>query len=599
MSIQPVLSPVVRAILQPILDGFAGGGLNSSFIASRTSGPAPLVVQFDCSGTTSGKTGRPWQDITFAYDYGDSGAGNYTYAAVANSPKNRNVGGMIGGHVYETAGSYTASCWAYDGYTLSLKQQTITVTAQDTVFSTTNTICCSTSGTFTGAPSGSNNQTVANLAAALAFIATGKRVLLSRADAWSCVSTFNISTAVTDAVLGSYGTGTQAAITKTGAFSIISLNNSGIARFIMQDFAITGPALASSPTVNSSTGSYTNFITLHNISDTLSSSLITLQGTARTDYLGIHKCQSSALRGGAGNVGIYVVGFGMCVIDSLVDDATSAEHCVRIPWSSNSFYYGNTFQFPASTKHAFTLRSQLWGTSEFVSLPINTYSEYNVIANNKLRGDVIEINTIRSTNGGRDERFRRNCVDTNFIEGTGVNAANGFVFTGVESIARNNVSILVANNSVGISLSGNLGQIFSDMYVVSNTSYNAAVVATFVGVQLSAATGNAFVYNNLCWGPNCTSGNTKSTVTIGATLTLQGNNSDASVRTTDPLFVGPLTSINGFQLQAGSPYVSFATSFNSPSAYCDALGYDRTALQDTGAINNVNKNTTYWSLHAA
>ena len=156
-------------------------GITASLVAARSSGIAPLYVHFDATGTVSPQTARPFHEVRYTWDFGETtGPGIANWGKGAQLTSRNTDEGPIAGHVFETAGTYTVTLTCRDGVNTKTATTTITVTAADaaTEFLTTNTVCVSTSGNFTGAPAGSTNVTTSDLATALANL-TGsvKRIL--------------------------------------------------------------------------------------------------------------------------------------------------------------------------------------------------------------------------------------------------------------------------------------------------------------------------------------------------------------------------------------------------------------------------------------
>ena len=137
--------------------------VTAALSASRTSGPAPLAVFFDATGTTSSDgTVNTWRQVGYSFNFGDS---EVNWSTTGNS-KNVQRGGPLAAHVFESAGTYTVKVCARDSSGGSNDGDTdqtsieITVTDPDTVYSGTSTVCLSISGTFTGAPEGATQSTI-------------------------------------------------------------------------------------------------------------------------------------------------------------------------------------------------------------------------------------------------------------------------------------------------------------------------------------------------------------------------------------------------------------------------------------------------------
>lgn len=165
--------------------------------ATRLSGPAPLAVLFDATGTT-GSTDA-FHKLTYQFSFGDDRGLNW---AVSGAPKNVQNGGPIAAHVYDLPGTYVAKVRAIDPSTQLFTESVVTVNVDDPalVYSGTKTVCVSTSSNFTGCPTGSLQQT------ALPASLDGKRVLLRRGETFGAIKVLHQDDGV---IVGSFGTGVK------------------------------------------------------------------------------------------------------------------------------------------------------------------------------------------------------------------------------------------------------------------------------------------------------------------------------------------------------------------------------------------------------
>jgi hypothetical protein len=197
------------------------GGIALSLVPSRTSGVAPLSVFFDASGTTdTGVTTRPFHDLEYTWSFGDSSSGTWTYGAQPGVSSKNSATGPVAAHVFETPGTYTVSVTAFDGTNTATTTTTITVTDPDTVFSGANTTCFSTSGTFTGCPTGATHITTSDFVTAIGYQTSSRRLLFRRGEAFTSASAASITVAG-PGLIGAYGTGAAPMITKTAINDIL------------------------------------------------------------------------------------------------------------------------------------------------------------------------------------------------------------------------------------------------------------------------------------------------------------------------------------------------------------------------------------------
>jgi PKD repeat protein len=169
---------------------------------SRSIGVAPLSVHFDASSTKSAETTRPFHELYYGWDFGDTDPGTW-----AISKKNKNKAtGPIAAHVYEKAGEYTVTLTVRDIYGNEVElHSTITVQDPKSVFSGTKTICISTGGDFSGCPSGAKHLTT-NLSNRIQDeLIANRRVLLHRGDHWTFSKGLSIRRMNGPGMIGAYG----------------------------------------------------------------------------------------------------------------------------------------------------------------------------------------------------------------------------------------------------------------------------------------------------------------------------------------------------------------------------------------------------------
>jgi len=158
-------------------------------LASRLTGVAPLIVHFETIGVVgvaqppevAGR--REYADFSYAWGFDDPDAGVW---GISGKSKNTDYG-YVAGHVFETPGTYTVVVLVTDGVTVFESHDvTITVTDPDTFYSTTNTICVSTSGDFTGCPIGATQVTSSAFKTTIdTYKGTDQRILFKRGESWT------------------------------------------------------------------------------------------------------------------------------------------------------------------------------------------------------------------------------------------------------------------------------------------------------------------------------------------------------------------------------------------------------------------------------
>ena len=218
--------------------------LAASVSPSRTTGVAPLYVNFDATATTSTLSTNPSHELFYATDFGDYSAGTWANGVQSSGLTSKNAGyGPVTGHVYETPGTYTVQMVVTDGVNTAVKTGMIVVQDPNTVYAGTDTICISHSNNFTGAPSGATQVNTAGntdmYAAWIAHKASNKRILFCKADVWTASATISAA-GVSNAIIGGYGTGVAHTFSSGTMVSVT-------------------PAVGVSPVFNSSTASDVKF----------------------------------------------------------------------------------------------------------------------------------------------------------------------------------------------------------------------------------------------------------------------------------------------------------------------------------------------------
>ena len=186
---------------------------------SATSGVAPMGIVVDGAGSGGFPAGiDAFHDVLYFFDFGDTDTNVFTYGTLAGTSKNRHVGGPVSCYVYETPGTYTVRMWAFDGTKVyGPLSSAVTVTDPNTVYAGTLTVCISSSGTFTGAPSGATLVTSSDAAVIATHATNGKRVLLRAGEVFTLGASISLPNARSDILLGAFGTGVRPIIRATAA----------------------------------------------------------------------------------------------------------------------------------------------------------------------------------------------------------------------------------------------------------------------------------------------------------------------------------------------------------------------------------------------
>lgn len=499
-------------------------GLSVSATAHRASGTAPLAVFFDATATTDSAVTYPFHELLYIWDFGDSGSGTFSYGARASISQNAAYG-PLAAHVYQTAGTYTPTVTVFNGY--ASKKYTlpdVVVAAADTTFSTTNTTCVSTSGDFTGKPTGASEVTSSDFDVALAAaLGSGKRVLFRGGETFT--STAKVSFTGSLAHIGSFGTGRALVQTASGSEEILRVSSTASdLRVVNIDFSGTG---------------------------TNDSSFMSFQNTAWTNCL-VLSC--------------YIHDF-----ENYLGGANWANS-----GGSGLFVFGNRLESPASGS---TLDMILAGEGSKVAIVGNNCDQNNLgqqnIRLNKIDKYVVSCNTVSNaltakeliafrSDSGLDSQYGivsdNACTLGNSYVGIFPSSANtglgvfdmiiernyisGAAPSGAYGIGTNAERISIRNNIIdasdvemetGVNVRGTNGGLSlpsKDVWVYGNSVYSSKVSGTLSGVTVdSTASTGIVVKNNTMYAPGIAG---VAVTDSGAVATKSNNSSTAQMAATSP-----------------------------------------------------------------
>lgn len=427
----------------------SAGGITLSLVPARTSGVAPLSVFFDASSTTdAGVTARPFHDLEYTWNFGDPGSGTWAYGARPGVNSRNSASGPVASHVFETPGTYTVTLTAFDGTHSANTSTTITVTDPATVFAGANTICFSTSGTFTGCPSGATHVTTSNFATAInTYHDTNRRLLFRRGETFTAAASGIISR-TGPGIIGAFGAGTSLPVARIttdipagGKYPILQISSRetpGIGDWRVMDFEFDGSSVLDQMVTG--IGSWGGFdqllvlrVNMHDIWRGVGAGLDLLNywnnngaPVAHTifDQWAVVDSYITALPGcnSPGNYNcdwrIYLAGRRSTIQGNFLDNQdTGGSHVVRSEFMGKGAISNNTLARAGDFQLAIKLHSTIWGRAG-VSDPTGAgvYSEQVVIADNRIIGG---INPWTISLGPQDEisdeRVRNIIVERNWF----------------------------------------------------------------------------------------------------------------------------------------------------------------------------------------
>ncbi len=211
--------------------GFAVAAPTAQLVASRTSGPAPLAIFFDATGTTDSSTSvDTYRQLGYKFEFSDPTSGTWPHSGLS---KNQQVGGPLAAHVFETPGQYVVRVTAKStaGAT-STATITINVQSADAAFPGTQTVCISRNTDFSGCPASA--QQLSN-AGSWPLLRTGYRYLLRAGQDFSSLGNLNVGPSIQDTQVGSFGSGAKPILGTLMLLGNDPLTTSSISRIVVRD----------------------------------------------------------------------------------------------------------------------------------------------------------------------------------------------------------------------------------------------------------------------------------------------------------------------------------------------------------------------------
>lgn len=590
----------------------ATGAITLSNSVSRFTGVAPLAVFFDASGTTTTPaTPRPFHDLGYGWNFGDSGpsAGNWTTGSRPGASSKNAATGPVAAHVYETAGTYDVTLTITDGANIVTNACVrIAVLDPDVVFAGANTICFSQSGNFTEAPCNAAGTVQVpgpglTFNSAIAMAAPGKRLLFRRGESWDVPTAARLMVNG-PGIIGSYGSAPAAPLVRgTGGGTMLAISDGSspnISDWRVMDLEIDG---LGDPTTNAVIGaggaSQITFLRLnaHNVKNGVqfSESILLVLGPphALYDQIAIVGSTIQNLDDGGGTtcsppggfnggVGMFLQANQLAVLGNNVVDATQAEHVVRIQFADRAAIQSNNLRLPACTKTALTVRAVTQG-----SATVTTYTTQKmVISDNLLEAGQSQIPfQIEPSASSQDQRLRDIIVDGNLVRGSGGSAQVGLQVSADEVTIRNNVFDLTGAFTYTCTILRQSGAepAHSELRVYNNTCFTSDVTGNPLRiVQAQTGASNITIANNLGYAPSA--GASQVVLNLGATGITGGsgtfgNSMDAQIQGTSPNFVGGLSPSNASDFALNSPSYAINNGVSVP-VFTDIF---RTVLRPQGA----------------
>lgn len=573
-----------QAIVIPMRIG--GSPINLSAMAHRVTGTAPLAVFFDATATTDASvTSNPFHDIQYAWNFGDSGAGSWSYGSTGQTSKNVAYG-AVASHVYETAGTYTVTLTAYDGTNTVTQTQTITVTAANTTYSGANRTCVNASGAdHTGCPlipgtyadsaacvTASRCVTQADLDAALAsYLGSGKSVVFKGGDVFTA-STHTTFSGTGPAEISSYGTG-RAIFRWTGAASALGFIRVGGTGtdFRIVNVEFDGEAVVGQAWMSFQNTAWTNVLLLNNYAhglDTYISPSWALSGGF--GFFVVGNVLADMVAGSGSPADSIFTGSGslVAILGNSVVQGGNGQQGIRMDTLSKFIVSNNTVTGAAATKETISVRS---GST------VDT--NFGVIGDNSVSVGPAYTGIFPGGATPVAGRATRNIVvERNYIASVAGTSTTGIESTGEQISIRDNIIDGTAVDSVyGVALRNTYAK---DNWVYNNSIYTGKASGAYAGVFVgtSVLTGNV-IKNNLVFSPSITA----TAVSDTGALATKANNTANGSTGVSPLFTAtPPTTPAEYRPTVGSYAIDGGTIV---PVWSDFFTAARTGTYDMGAVN--------------
>lgn len=534
--------------------------ITPSLVVNSLSGVAPLVVQFDATGTTGTGTTTPFHDFEYRWSFGDPwntgdpGTKYWSNGARPGLLEKNYAKGPVAGHVFEKPGTYTVTLTVFDGTTTATQTTNITVTDPDVVFAG-KTTCISADGDFTGAPVGATLVTSSDFTASLsAAVAAGaRRVLFKRGLSYS-TSTYYIFNRTEPFILGAFGSGARPVVNLTASgYSVFIPNQAAKMDCRVMDLEIAGngysggfmvqsmlpyPVPDARPDLTVCGGVSVIRCYAHDLSH-----LHTPTGHDNA----VVDCEFLNCVNPSSAMPVYAQDcFRYFMAGNLLDSNSMGEYSTRYQGGTYGIISNNTFKRCGTGKTVFTLRGDQTQTAYI--------TQYHVISDNWFDGESCagsaNVLTISPQNGTRNEQIKDVIVERNYITAA-IGMASMSLICARQVTVRNN---LFRNQSTGIgnfitlNWGGNTGglpyikdvKVFNNTFISTSTGGKSAL--GLIDVSSGTTVLDTIVKNNFMYAPNATTNGSNNNTgadfifdqASGGSTILQANSTQAQTRVASP-----------------------------------------------------------------
>ena len=539
-----------------------------SVVATRTSGVAPLMVSFDASGTTSPLTTRPFHDVEYRWDFGDTASGFWATGSRPGTSSRNSATGPIAAHVFETPGTYTIAVTGVDGTNTSACSLQVVVASPDTVFAGSSTICFSAAGNFTGCPSGSTNVTTSDFDTAInSYKGTNRRLLFHRGETFTASSSASI-TVTGPGLIGAYGTGALPQINASGSFGnspiVVFGNSSSVTQkdWRVMDLSFNGNNSAEAIGMS---GGFDQVTILRVNATNCGDACIFFNSAVLNVNAKPHLFDQAAIVDSTvtdpSSWGVFFNGKNFAIMGNTIDNQLHGSHVLRISIAINGVVSNNTLanNGPGSAgTHVLKLHGPPWGSATD-GVPVNTATSKVVVSDNKLSPGNASTNnwtfSLDPQDSAENEHITDVIVERNQFAG-GSNTSLCISMQAIDVTVRNNLA-----NTTGSGAGGTFIEVDkrssgapapNRIAIYNNTAYSSAnnidSGSAFIVVTSSTTSGGATVKNNLGYAPNASS----PAMVSGSNAVASNNSTNAQLKTNPGFASSLLSAVTNFQVLSSS-----------------------------------------------
>lgn len=513
---------------------------------SRTSGVAPLGVMMHAD-LVSGSTNMSFHSYRFKLNFGD---GTVVWEPIA-------------GHVYTTAGTYTATITVYDpansmAVVSALSESwTVTVSDPDVIYATTATTCVSTSGDFAGCPENANQVTTSTVSTLTGYVDAGERLLFKRGESWSISAAISWPSNHGPVTIGAYGSCTDTnsdgicenapTITQSSTSPVFSFT--GRWDWRVMDLKLIGPGNGTGNALSASTAPQHNLIYRNWITSSwdygINFTTITRTGDYDSERSRYNVIAENYIENQE-NIGIYIGSEHLSLLNNVLTGA--GQHTVRIwkgyivsitgnTWSGNGYdlsgptaYGGHVLKYHGPMEYVDgTTAHEVGDYATSGAYGDDHRSRWAVVHDNFFGSTSSELFAVQPQNTSRAERIYDVIVERNrLISGYGYNSGTtnpgqyGYLLKGSYFTVRNNIAKMDAA-TIGARTIVFSSLVSGPAWIYNNTVYRYNTPSGYLtyAVQLSACA-NSIVRNNLLVVP--AGSGTKTALSNAGTSTTSSNN---------------------------------------------------------------------------